>query len=102
LVSRRAIDLGRPSASARGYDRTWQKIRAAQLARQPWCADCEDFAEEFSQKDFPVTWRGLQPANEVHHIDHNSRNNAPENLMGLCHDCHSARTMRESVVGVGK
>jgi len=77
-----ARDKNRPSAAKRGYGRTWAKIRAGQLSEFPWCFDCAG------------------AANEVHHMDRDSANNAGENLMSLCHACHSARTMRESVAGV--
>lgn len=77
-------DARRGSASARGYGRFWQKVRARVLAAEPLCRSCQD--------DGVVT-----AATEVDHIDGNSRNNARANLRPLCKPCHSRRTLRDQV-----
>ncbi|WOI55131.1 HNH endonuclease signature motif containing protein [Palleronia sp. LCG004] len=38
------FDRTRPSSSARGYSGTWQKARAAFLAKHPFCRRCGDLA----------------------------------------------------------
>jgi len=70
----------RDSASERGYDRGWRRVRAAFLKRFPECADCG------------------APATEVHHLMSVSDGGTDrwDNLMPLCKACHSRRT------GLGK
>ena len=65
------------------YDRRWQKVRAAYLARHPLCVDCEKAGR-------------LTPATDVHHIikPGDGGDDSDSNLMGLCRPCHSARTAR--------
>lgn len=67
------------SASARGYDRQWRKMRVHVLADQPICELCEELGY-------------VSPAMEVHHIHPISQR--PDlrlersNLMALCIPCH--------------
>lgn len=67
------------------YDRTWQKVRIAQLAREPWCADCLE--------------AGIYtPATEVHHERRHRGDpvifrTSPKK--SLCKSCHSKRTREE-------
>lgn len=82
----RRYDNQRGSASARGYDRTWQKVRAQHLSIEPLCRFCHG--------------RGLTVAAEiVDHIVPIAR--APglrlvdSNLRSLCKPCHDAHTARE-------
>lgn len=70
----------RPSSSLRGYGRRWRKLRAMCLARDPVCTEC-----------------GQKPS---HHADHvtalaKGGTNGLENLRGLCHGCHSRKTVQE-------
>jgi 5-methylcytosine-specific restriction enzyme A len=69
----------RPSKVARGYDREWQRIRAAQLRRQPECEMCGE------------------PATDVDHILplRKGGDNGVGNLQSLCKRCHSRKTARE-------
>lgn len=64
----------RPSPSARGYNWTWRKIRAAYLAEHPRCERC-----------------GTESV-EVHHKDGDTSNNEWWNLEALCKPCHSRET----------
>src|SRR5450432_2780301 len=83
----RKYDEARGSASARGYDATWRRLRRMVLAGEPLCRECE-------LKDLVVL------AVEVDHIVPlrlgGSRLDS-ENLQPLCRACHSRKTMRESV-----
>lgn len=76
-------DRERGSASERGYDRTWARLRRAFLAEHPLCADC-----------FPQ----LTPATEVHHLckvsTHPELRLDWDNLRALCRECHRIRTER--------
>lgn len=68
----------RGSASQRGYDAAWAKVRVAYLRAHPMC----------EVKGCP------QVATVVHHCDENSRNNAVGNLMAMCrahHEQHHGR-----------
>lgn len=60
----------------------WRRLRAAVLEREPLCRDC---------------WkRGrLTTATDVDHHDNDPSNNDPENLVPLCHECHSRKTQAD-------
>lgn len=69
----------RQSASARGYDHNWNKLRAWKLNKDPVCHLCDI--------------KGLvTAADTVHHIKpvetHPELRLDPENLMSLCRECH--------------
>jgi 5-methylcytosine-specific restriction protein A len=80
----RAYDAGRGSASQRGYDATWQRVRRMHLANKPLCHDC-----------FNEGGR-VTIATEVHHIiaKRDGGTNEFENLMSLCKSHHSQRTAK--------
>ena len=83
-------DADRGSASARGYDRAWQRLRELKLAADPFCeiqTHCKDLslarriAVEVDHTirirerlDLRLVWR---------------------NLRSSCHACHSAKSMGE-------
>lgn len=75
------VDERRGSASSRGYDRRWQRIRAMYLRAHPLCVDCQ-------------AGRRTTAATEVHHIvalrDGGTHDDG--NLMALCKSHHSTRT----------
>ena len=81
----RLYDQARGSASARGYDRTWQKLRLVILARDPLCLFC-------------LKQGRLTPSRQVDHIrpiaERPDLRLDPANLRGLCDSCHSAHTAR--------
>ena len=66
----------RPSASGRGYGRSWQRLRLAFLRLNPICAMCGG------------------PAAHADHIVARARGGSDDfaNLEALCHGCHSAKT----------
>ena len=74
-------DRQRPSAARRGYGAPWQLIRMATLAYRPWCE--EDGCRSL--------------ATDVHHrvrlVDGGTHE--PDNLIPMCHACHSRITARE-------
>lgn len=81
LVSRgRCESHRRASRHARGYGKEWQPIRERILTEQPFCRICRENGR-------------VTAANEVDHIDGNSRNNDPANLRSLCKPCHSRKTV---------
>ena len=79
----------RPSASKRGYDRWWRKLRLEVLHDDPFCRSCRK--------------RGLvEQAVEVDHIVPLSRGGArlaKSNLQPLCRACHHLKTSREQAEG---
>ena len=84
LVGRRMARELRATASARGYDSTWQKLRAWYLSRYPLCRHC-------------VLNGMTTPASEVDHIVPRSRggSNEPENLQVLCRTCNRGKSNRD-------
>lgn len=73
----------RPSASERGYDHRWKAIRKSFLQRHPLCAECMKNNKAVRAVD-------------VHHIKPLAEGgtHAEDNLMQLCHSCHSKITRR--------
>ena len=88
IEQRRAFERDRGSSSARGYDRTWQRLRLQVLSEEPLCLFCQT-------KDRVVA------ATEVDHIK--TIRECPEmrlvrsNLRSLCKPCHCAWTGRGRV-----
>lgn len=81
-------DKRRGSPSKRGYNSAWVKFRTGYLREHPLCVQCE--------KEGRIT-----PASEIHHIKtlrDGGDKFADDNLMSLCHSCHSKITMHESVL----
>ncbi len=85
---RAVIEAKRPSASKRGYDRRWQKTRELFFRRKPFCADI-----------YGVHGERLVIATDLDHIvPHRGdmeKFRDPENLQGLCKECHSKKTATE-------
>jgi 5-methylcytosine-specific restriction protein A len=85
--AQRAQDDRRGSAYERGYDRRWEKARAAFLAQHPVCALC--------QLDGQVT-----PAWGVDHVIPHRGNPIlfwlPGNWQPVCEPCHNAKRAREN------
>ena len=75
----------RENSYRRGYNKRWEKFRIRYLQKHPLCMDCK--AEH-----------RLEPSTEVHHKkklrDYPELKYAENNLMALCHQCHSKRTAR--------
>ncbi|NOG53131.1 MAG: HNH endonuclease [Planctomycetes bacterium] len=74
-----------PAAAARGYDRTWRRLRRMYLARHPLCEHC-------------LRYDDVTPATEVDHIvslrDGGERLDV-NNLQSLCRACHARKTAQE-------
>ncbi len=83
---KRVVDRHRPSASKRGYDRAWQRLRLVILDRDPVCTICHAALSQV-----------------VDHIeavaDAPHRRLDPDNLRGLCKPCHDRRTARDQGFG---
>lgn len=79
----------RLSAARRGYGHQWRKLRRLVLCRRPLCADPFHIHESNS---------AVVLATDVHHIVPLASArpirelNSEENLMPLCHSCHSRIT----------
>ena len=69
----------RPTPAQQGYDGAWRKIRAAHLAKHPYCERC------------PAR------ATDVDHIiaKRNGGTDDEDNLQSLCHAHHSSKTALE-------
>lgn len=72
----------RPSASARGYDARWRRIRNQILVSEPLCRVCSREGR-------------VVPAVEVDHADHDVTNLDPSNLVPLCKTHHSRKTVAQ-------
>ena len=74
----------RPSASARGYNHNWSKIRGMQLRREPLCRECKaaGFVVEATMVDhiIPLEQGGT---------------NEFSNLQSLCQTHHNKKTAAE-------
>lgn len=70
----------RGSSAARGYDAEWRRVRAIVLAEEPTCRVCHE-----------------APSTDVDHIvpKRQGGTNARANLRGVCHSCHSSKTVLE-------
>lgn len=75
----------RQGSTARGYDARWQRFRLWYLRDNPLCQDCKEQDR-------------ITPATEIHHKQRLAKNPElkylSENLVPLCHRCHSVRTAR--------
>ncbi|WP_080420665.1 HNH endonuclease [Burkholderia ubonensis] len=82
LSTRRANRTGRDADSRRTIplnSAAWQRLRASVLADEPLCRKCSKQGR-------------IVPATDVDHHDGNPGNNDRENLVPLCHSCHSRKT----------
>jgi len=68
-------EVNRETATQRGYNSRWAKIRKVKLNTDSQCERCNKYI-----KDQML----------VHHKDRNPKNNRWENLMTLCGECHTA------------
>lgn len=74
------------SRHERGYNYQWEKARKAVLIRDSYlCQSC-------LAKGRPT------PATEVHHMVAKAHGGGdePENLISICHECHSEATIRQA------
>jgi 5-methylcytosine-specific restriction protein A len=67
----------RPPASARGYDRTWRRLRLMMLREHPLCTRCG---------------RAASLIDHVMPIEDGGARLDPANLQALCRDCHARKT----------
>lgn len=82
--------MSRPGASARGYDREWERVRSRQLHREPLCRYCAE--------------QGIvEPATEVDHVIpvrvRPDLRLDESNLQSLCETCHRAVKQSEERTG---
>ena len=85
LIKRRSNPTGRNADPRRTIPlntAAWQKLRERVLARDPICQECYR--------------RGhITVATDADHINGDPSDNSMRNLQGLCHSCHSRKTMIE-------
>ena len=66
--------------------RAWKELRVRQLAREPWCAECQRLGV-------------YTPATDVDHVMPHRGDRGKfvdiNNLQSLCHSCHSRKTASE-------
>jgi len=82
----------RGTSTERGYGAAWRKIRNAAMRRDNWlCQPC--------QRNGKVT-----AATECDHILPKSQGGTddPENLQGICRECHQAKTEAEAAKAQGR
>jgi 5-methylcytosine-specific restriction protein A len=80
----RTMDLERGTSNDRGYGADWRRIRERFLRDHPGCVQCAAIDR-------------YQQATDVDHIIPRRQGGTddPSNLQALCHEHHSAKTMRE-------
>jgi 5-methylcytosine-specific restriction protein A len=83
-------DARRGSAAARGYGRTWQRLRRMILARDPVCRCTLEGCTH-------APGRCLRWSEHVDHIVPKARggDDAEDNMQGLCAGCNSRKTVLE-------
>jgi 5-methylcytosine-specific restriction protein A len=87
LCTKCEAKAGRGSATARGYDHEWRKVRAAYAALHPFCEPC--------------LRRGRHiPVQIVDHVAPHLGNDAlrldATNLQSMCRSCHATKTHTEA------
>lgn len=96
-MSKRQAWHDRGSRHERGYDRRWDKLRVRILARDSYlCQQC--------LRDGRVTPLAVKPYD--HAVDHiipkaQGGTDDPDNLEGVCKDCHDVKSQREAKEGQG-
>ena len=84
-ISKLKQSENRPSSNIRGYDSSWRVVRKYHLDNNPLCHDC-------------LTMKRYTPGQDIHHKiklkDRPDLRDDPNNLMTLCHSCHSVRTAK--------
>lgn len=75
----RKYDGQRGTPAQRGYDRDWQKIRKAYIAKHPYCAQCGRYAV-IVDHILPLRRGGTHDAS---------------NLQSMCRACHSGKTVTQ-------
>lgn len=75
-------DASRPDPVARGYDKTWQRLRTEHLRRQPACVECLE--TEHLHVDHIIAFDG---PNDPLRLD-------PRNLQTLCRRHHARKTIK--------
>lgn len=83
-------------------DAVREKIRVSLLGR----GDGKTYEKTYGRHTHRVVaeqmlGRSLHPGEVVHHIDHDKRNNSPENLMVFGSQAEHARWHRQEVMGNG-
>ncbi|MCO6011428.1 hypothetical protein NE236_41410 [Actinoallomurus purpureus] len=90
----RAADRRRGSGSARGWNNRWATFSKRYLRDHPICACTADWCAHIHQPG-----QCGQPATDPDHKDGTGRNGPrafdPDNLIGLCHPCHSRKTIHQ-------
>src|SRR5688572_16722327 len=78
---KQAAPENRPSAHARGYGRSWRRLREIVLNDEPLCRICNDQGRTTEAVDVDhVIALAAGGTNDV------------SNLVPLCHSCHSRKT----------
>ena len=74
-------DQERGNSNSRGYGARWRRLRKLVLNRDPICKDCN-----------------VAPSTDADHIvaKRDGGRDTMDNLQGLCHECHSAKTATEN------
>jgi 5-methylcytosine-specific restriction endonuclease McrA len=76
---------------ARGTSAYWRKIRKLTMQHAHWrCADCNRRVTDLKDGE----------KLHVHHVDHDSTNNAVENLQALCSRCHKIKHRSRATLNV--
>ncbi len=81
---RPAMPESRPNSAQRGYGHKWRLLRLAFLRANPLCVECAKAGRD-------------EAAVHCDHIIAREKGGSDDeaNLQGLCHSCHSRKTVRE-------
>jgi 5-methylcytosine-specific restriction protein A len=90
IEKRKAYEMRRGSRHQRGYTSKWSRYSKAYLMMNPICVRCYNAPSQHTDHIVPVTG-----PNDPLFWD-------PANHQGLCHSCHSKKTVLEDKKGYGQ
>ena len=90
-ASAKRLQAPRLKTKARGYGGDWRKLRSVHLREHPLCEHCKRAGVATLATD----------VDHIRPIAAGGGRLDRDNLQSLCKACHSRKTLRENIIGVG-